>query len=173
MKLILREDVRDLGRSGELVEVKDGYGRNYLLPTKKAVPATEGNLKDFRKRITAAKAREERERAAANILADKLRGQRVVIIHRVAEGTTRLHGSVTTTEIGQAISKLAGQEIDRRDIDLRQPIRNTGDYQVNLKIMRGLSVPVRVLVADKEPVEEVPATPEPVAEETPAEATEE
>jgi large subunit ribosomal protein L9 len=167
VKLILREDVRDLGRSGELVEVKDGYGRNYLLPRKLAVPATQGNLKDFKKRIATAKEREAKERETANQLADRLRGQRVVLIHRVAEGTQRLHGSVTTTEIAEAIAKLAGQPVDRRDVDLSKPIRTLGEYQVSLKVMRGISVPIKVLVADREPVEE-PEVEETV--EIPAEA---
>src|SRR3954453_11696604 len=95
MKIILKDDVRDLGRAGELVEVKEGFARNYLLPRKLAVPATQGNLKDFNKRITVAKEREERERASANELADQLRGRRILIIQRAVEGGTRLHGSVT------------------------------------------------------------------------------
>lgn len=170
MKLILRSDVRDLGRAGELVEVKDGYGRNYLLPNKLAVPATEGNLKDYKKRIAAAREREAREREAATALAEKLRGQRVVLIHRVAEGSQRLHGSVTTTEIAEAISKLAGQPIDRRDVDLSKAIRTLGEYQVSYKVMRGINVPIKVLVADREPVEE---TPEPEVEQPAAETEEE
>ena len=167
VKVILRSDVRDLGRSGELVEVKPGYARNYLLPNSLAVPATAGNLRDFQKKIAVAKEREERERAAANSLADQVRGKRIVLIHRVAEGTTRLHGSVTSAEIAVALQKLVGREIDRRDVDLRQPIRALGEYQVNLKLMRGLTVPVKVLVADREPVEEAPAAPA-ATEETPA-----
>jgi large subunit ribosomal protein L9 len=154
MKVILRSDVRDLGHSGDLVEVKEGYARNYLLPRSLAVQATTGNLKDFQKRIAAAKEREERERVAANALADDLRGKRVTIIHRVAEGTTRLHGSVTTADVAEAIRKAIGRDIDRRDIDIRSPIRNLGDYQVNIKVMRGLTVPIRVLVADREPAPE-------------------
>jgi len=168
VKLILRADVRDLGHSGELVEVKDGYGRNYLLPQKLAVPATEGNIRDFKKRIAAAKEREVRERAAAMALAERLRGQRIVLIHRVAEGTQRLHGSVTTAEIAVEIEKLAGQTIDRRDVDIKRPIRMLGEYQVNYKVMRGITVPLQVLVADREPVEEPPVE----AEEAVAEVTE-
>jgi large subunit ribosomal protein L9 len=154
VKVILRSDVRDLGHSGELVEVKEGYARNYLLPRNLAVPATAGNLKDFNKRIAAARVREEKERAAANGVADQLRGKRVTIIHRAAEGTTRLHGSVTANDVADAVSRLLGKPIDRRDVDVRQPIRALGEYQVNVKLMRGLTVPVQVLVAEREPVEE-------------------
>lgn len=170
MKVILRSDVRDLGRVGELVEVKDGYARNFLLPRSLAVPATAGNLKDFQKRIAAAKEREQRERAAANAVADKIRGKRVVIIHRAAEGTTRLHGSVTNVEIAAAVSRLAEREIDRRDVDVRSPIRALGEYVVNVKLMRGLSVQVKVYVGETEPVEEPPA-PEVVEAAEPDEET--
>ncbi len=157
MKVILRADVPDLGRSGELVEVKDGYARNYLLPRKLAVPATPGNLKDYQKRIAAAREREERERQAALNLAEELRGRPITLVHRAAEGTTRLHGSVTSSEIAEAIRQQTGREVDRRDIDLRQPIRALGEYQVNLKLMRGVTVPLRIVVTDREPTEEAAA----------------
>jgi len=171
VKIILKADVRDLGHSGELVEVKEGYARNYLLPRKLAVAATEGNIKDFQKRIAAAKEREGRERAVANATADQLRGKRIVIIHRAAEGTTRLHGSVTAPEVADAISRSLGKPIDRRDVDIRQPIRALGEYQVNVKLMKGLTVPIQLLVAEREPVEAPPAAEEPAeAAEAPAEA---
>jgi large subunit ribosomal protein L9 len=171
LKVILRDDVRDLGRNGELVEVKQGYARNFLLPRSLAVPATAGNLKDFQKRIAVAKEREARDRTAANALADKLRGRRFLLIRKPADHSTRLHGSVTSVDLAEIISKDLGQEIDRRDVDLKQPIRALGEYQANVKLMRGLSVTVNILVAETEPVEE----PEPVeapAAEAPAAAAE-
>lgn len=172
MKIILKADVRDLGHNGELVEVKEGYARNYLLPRKLAVPATEGNLKDFQKRIAVAKEREERERVSANSLADRLRNQRVTIIQRAVEGGTRIHGSITSADVAQAIQRVIGVEVDRRDIDIRQPIRSLGEYQVNVKLMRGLTVPVRLLVAETEPVEAPPeAAPDDAAAGAPAAET--
>lgn len=158
MKVILRSDVRDLGRSGDMVEVKPGYARNFLLPRSLAVPATDGNMRDFHKRISAAKEREARERANAVTLGQELGGQRFVVIHKAAEGTTRLHGSVTTLDIVNAIKSATGKDVDRRDVDIRHPIRSLGEYQVNLKLMRGMSVPLRILVAETMPVEEPPAT---------------
>jgi large subunit ribosomal protein L9 len=171
VKIILRSDVRDLGRAGELVEVKEGYARNYLLPRSLAVPATPGNVKDYNKRIAAAKEREERERAAANDIGNQLRGRRIVIIQRAVEGGTRIHGSVTSQDIAETIQKTTGHQIDRRDVDVRKPIRSLGEYQVNVKLMRGLSVPINVLVAETEPVEPVEeeAQEEPSAEEQPVE----
>jgi len=162
VKIILKSDVRDLGRTGELVEVKPGYARNYLLPRSLAVPATPGNLKDYQKKIAVAKEREEKERAAAQALADRLRGRKVLIIRKAAEGSTRLHGSVTAQEVADEISKSVGEPIDRRDVDVRKQIRALGDYQVNVKLMRGLTVPIQVTIAESEPVE----TPEVEAETT-------
>lgn len=164
MKIILRSDVRDLGRIGDLVEVKDGYARNFLLPRNLAVAATPGNIKDFQKKIAAAKEREAKERAAAIALADRIRDKRVTIIHRAAEGTNRLHGSVTSQEVATALGALIGETIDRRDIDIRHPIRSLGEYQVNVKLVRGLTIPVKVLVAETEPVEEEPTEVEAEAE---------
>ncbi len=159
MKIILREDVRDLGRNGELLEVKDGFARNYLLPRKLAVLATEGNVRDYKKRIAVAKEREEKDRTAANSLADELKKHKYVSIQRVAEGTTRLHGSVTNVDVAALISAKVGTEIDRRDVDIKKPIRSLGEYQVNVKLMRGMTVPIQLIVADREPVEEVETPP--------------
>jgi len=164
VKIILRSDVRDLGRIGDLVEVKDGYARNFLLPRNLAVAATPGNIKDYQKKIASAKEREARERAAAIAMADRIRDKRVTIIHRAAEGTNRLHGSVTSQEVATALSELVGETIDRRDIDIRHPIRSLGEYQVNVKLVRGLTIPVKVLVAETEPVDEPPVAEAEAAE---------
>ena len=148
MKIILKEEVRDLGHPGDVVEVKEGYARNYLLPKKMAVPATPGYMKDLAKRIDAAKAREEKERHEARSLGDRLSETQVTVIHRASEGSTRLHGSVTAQDIADAIRATLGTEVDRRAIDLRQPIRSLGEYQVNIKLVRGVTAPLRVRVAD-------------------------
>ncbi len=165
MKIILRTDVRNVGRAGELMDVKDGFARNFLLPQKLAVAATPGTIRDFQKKTAQAKEREERERTVAMAFSEELRSHRYLIIHRVAEGTTRLHGSVTAADVAQVIAAKVGREIDRRDVDIKSPIRALGEYQVNVKLMRGLTVPVQLLVADREP-EEVVEQPEPAAEDT-------
>lgn len=153
MRVILKQDVRDLGRAGELVEVKEGYARNYLLPRKLAVPATPGNLKDLEKRIAAAKEREARERAEAMDLAARLRERTITIVHRAAEGTTRLHGSVTAQDIADAIREQLGVEIDRRNLDIREPIRTLGEHVVHLRLARGVVVPVTIEVVETVPEE--------------------
>jgi len=153
VRVILKQDVRDLGRAGELVEVKEGYARNYLLPRKLAVPATPGNLKDLEKRIAAAKEREARERAEAMDLAARLRERTITIVHRAAEGTTRLHGSVTAQDIADAIREQLGVEIDRRNLDIREPIRTLGEHVVHLRLARGVVVPVTIEVVETVPEE--------------------
>jgi large subunit ribosomal protein L9 len=163
VKIILREDVRDLGNAGELVEVKEGYARNYLLPRKMAVPATAGNVKDYEKRIAQARERDEQERTVANRLADQLRGRRILIIRRAADGSERLHGSVTNVEIAEAVEKILGRSVDRRDVDVKRPIRTLGEHQASIKLMKGMTLPLQVLVAESEPVEPTPAA----ADETP------
>jgi large subunit ribosomal protein L9 len=168
MKIILKEEVRDLGHPGEVVEVREGYARNFLLPKKMAVPATPGQLKDHAKRIQAAKAREEKERDEARALGDRLQETHVTVIHRASEGSTRLHGSVTAQDIADALRQSLGSEIDRRSIDLRQPIRSLGNYQVNVKLVRGVTVPVQVRVADPAELAAEKAAAE--AEKTAAEA---
>lgn len=165
MKIILKEDVRDLGHSGDVVEVKEGYARNFLLPKKMAVPATPGYMKDLAKRIATAKAREEREREDARAFGDRLRDARLTVIHRASEGSTRLHGSVTATDIAELIQKTLGTPIDRRLIDLRQPIRSLGEYQINVKLVRGVSVPISVRVADPTQLAEEKAAAEKAAAE--------
>jgi large subunit ribosomal protein L9 len=171
MKIILKQDVPDLGRSGEVVEVKEGYARNYLLPKQMAVPATPGYIKDLSKRIEAARQREERERDEARAIGDRLRALRVRIEHRAAEGTTRLHGSVTAADIAEAIQKALGTPIDRRAVDLRSPIRTLGDHQVTIKLMRGVAVPIPIAVFDPHQEPEPAPAPEPPAAEPVAAAT--
>jgi len=168
MKIILKQDVRDLGHPGDIVEVKEGYARNFLLPKKMAVPATPGYMKDLAKRIATAKAREEREREDARAFGDRLREARIMILHRASEGSTRLHGSVTAADIAEAIQQALGTPIDRRLVDLRQPIRSLGEYHVNIKLLRGVSVPVSVRVADPAQLAEEKAAAEAAAAEAAA-----
>jgi large subunit ribosomal protein L9 len=162
VQIILKDDVRDLGRSGEIVTVAEGYARNYLLPRKLAVPATPGNLKDLHKRISAAKEREGRERAEADTVLARVRETRLTMTGRAAEGSTRLHGSITPENIATALSQALGIEFDRRSIELRNPIRTLGTHQVAIKMMKGMSAPLTVDVID------VTAQPQTVAAEAAA-----
>src|SRR5437870_8520188 len=101
MQVILREDVKDLGHSGELVTVAAGFARNYLLPRKLAVQASPGMMKDMRKRMEAAQQREVKEQTEARGVAETLKDARLTIPGRAAEGSSRLHGSITSQEISE------------------------------------------------------------------------
>jgi large subunit ribosomal protein L9 len=148
LQIILREDVKDLGRSGELVTVAEGYARNYLLPRKLAVTATPGNLKDFQKRIAVAKEREARERADAEQVGERIRATRITLTGRAAEGSTRLHGSITAENVAAALSQQLGMPFDKRNVELKNPIRTLGTHQVGIKLLKGLAAPVTVEVVD-------------------------
>src|SRR5437764_12236035 len=148
MQIILKEDVKDLGRSGQMVTVAEGYARNYLLPRKLAVAATPGNQKDLQKRIVAAKEREDREREDAEALMARIRETRLTLTGRAAEGSNRLHGSITGENVAASLSQALGTAIDRRQVELKNPIRTLGTHQVSIKVLKGMTVPVTVEVVD-------------------------
>ncbi|MFH1915330.1 MAG: 50S ribosomal protein L9 [Pseudomonadota bacterium] len=132
MKLILRADVDTLGRLGEIVTVKAGYGRNYLIPQGFAKPATPANLKAFELERRKLQENAESLRAQAQGLADRIAATPISIEVRVGEGD-KLYGSVTSTNIGDAM-EAAGIDIDRRKIILPEPIRSLGEYVVDIKL---------------------------------------
>jgi len=132
MKLILRADVDALGRLGEIVTVKPGYGRNYLIPQGLAKPATKANLKAFELERRKLQEQADSLRAQAEGLAAKIAATPVSIEVRVGEGD-KLYGSVTTTNIGDAM-EAAGIDIDRRKILLADPIRSLGEYVVEIRL---------------------------------------
>ncbi|MEF2146087.1 MAG: 50S ribosomal protein L9 [Desulfovibrionaceae bacterium] len=132
MKVILRADVDNLGRLGDIIAVKPGYGRNYLIPQGLAMPATEGNLKQFDLERNKLKATADSVRAEAEILAEKIAAAPIEILVRVGEGE-KLYGSVTASMIGDALEE-NGIEIDRRKILLDDPIRSLGEYELEIKL---------------------------------------
>ncbi len=132
MKLILRADVDALGRLGDIVTVKNGYGRNYLIPQGLAKPATTANLKAFELERRKLQEQADSLRTQAEGMASKIAATPIEIEVRVGEGD-RLYGSVTTTNIGEAMDA-AGVEIDRRKILLAEPIRSLGEYEVEIKL---------------------------------------
>lgn len=166
MKLILRADVENLGTLGDVVEVKPGYGRNYLLPQGLAMLATEGNMKTFEQERKKLQAIMDAQRAEARSLAEKLEALELVIRMHVGEND-KLYGSVTTTMIGDAIAE-AGIEIDRRRILLDGPIRTLGEFKVRVRLHADViaELPLKVL-SDHVIVEEEAAPAEAPAEEAP------
>jgi large subunit ribosomal protein L9 len=158
MKLILRADVDNLGRLGEVVTVKPGFGRNYLVPQGLAMPATEGNLRAFELERKKLQARMDAVKAAAQDLSDKLTAERVIVRVRVGEGG-RLYGSVSTSNIAEALAE-RGVEFDRRKIVLGEPIRALGEYSLEVKLHPDIETVLVVAVVSHDWVPGQPITPE-------------
>ena len=161
-KIILQENLENLGTRGEIVEVADGYARNYLLPRKIALPATPGNLKQL-ERIRARLAKiEAQEHATASEAAASVTGTTLNFERKVAQ-TDQLFGSVTAADIAEALAA-QGIEVDKRKVVLREPIKALGEYEVPVKFHHNVAAKIKVVVTR----EGGPLEPEP--EEKPAEA---
>jgi large subunit ribosomal protein L9 len=147
MKVILRQDVDKLGKTGDVVKVATGYGRNYLIPMKIAVEATPGNLKITEIERLAAARRDQRDKEAATLLAKEIVKLRITIRKKVGEGGI-LYGSVTALDIADSLGahKI---EVDKRKIQLDEPIKSIGDYQVPIRLHRDVTVPVRIAVEEE------------------------
>jgi large subunit ribosomal protein L9 len=145
MKLILREDVASLGRSGELVTVKDGYGRNYLLQRKLSVLANERNVRQLEHEKSVIAARQAKLKGEAQQVAGKLSAINVTIRRKVGE-QDKLYGSVTALDIAEALAS-QGQKVDRRHIHLPEPLKALGDYEVEIRLHHDVSAKVKVQVA--------------------------
>jgi large subunit ribosomal protein L9 len=144
MEVILRETVENLGRRGEIVKVADGYARNYLLPRKLALPASEGNKKHVERERKIVEAREANERGAAEAIAARLAAVDITIARRVGD-TEALYGSVTSGDVADYL-KSKGFEVDRRKLILPEPIKTIGEHNVPLKLHREVTVPLKVKV---------------------------
>jgi large subunit ribosomal protein L9 len=145
MEVILREHVDNLGKRGEIVKVADGYARNFLLPRKLALPATDGNRKHVERERKIVEAREAAEKVQAEAIAARLGMIDITITRRVGE-TDQLYGSVTAVDIAEYL-KDKGFDIDRRKLILPEPIKSIGDHVVPLKLHREVTVPLKVVVA--------------------------
>jgi large subunit ribosomal protein L9 len=144
MEVILREHVDHLGNRGEIVKVSDGYARNYLLPRKLALPATEGNKKHVERERRIMESREAEEKGQAEGMAARLGAVDIAIARRVGE-TDQLYGSVTAADIADFL-KSKGFEVDRRKLILPEPIKSVGEHSVPLKLHREVTVALKVRV---------------------------
>ena len=145
MKVILNADVKPHGKKGDVVNVSDGYARNFLFPRKLAVEATVSALDDVRKKEEARVRREAAERKAAAELSDKLNKASVIVKVRCGDGD-KLYGSVTSNEIAVAL-KEQGYDVDKRKIVLKDNIRSLGEYVVEVKVYAGISSKVKIIVS--------------------------
>lgn len=144
MKVILIDEIRGLGSRGDIVQVKDGYARNFLLPKKLARPATPGNLKSIEQERKKWNLLSEQEKTAAQKAAEKIEGMKLVIRKKVGDSGT-LYGSVTSSEIADALLA-EGVEVDKRRIELSHPIKSLGGHDVDVKLHREVSAHVHIEV---------------------------
>jgi len=144
-KVLLREDVDDLGARGEIVRVRAGYARNYLLPRNLAVEATAGNVKGIDAERAALLKKEAKERSTAEAQSQQI-GALVLEFKRKAGEQGALYGSVTSMDVAEAL-KDKGYEIDRHRIHLREPLKRLGDYTVPVRLHREVSIDLRVKVS--------------------------
>ncbi len=144
MEVILREDVKSLGKAGELVKVKPGYARNFLLPKGLAYEATDGNRKRIQAESKARDARMAEERTAAESIASKLNAVSLTLSRKAGEGD-RLFGSITAQDIADALSA-QGHVIDKRKIDLEHPIKTVGLHIVPVRLHSEVQAELRVTV---------------------------
>jgi large subunit ribosomal protein L9 len=142
--ILLREDIDNLGGRGEIVKVKAGFARNFLLPQGKASLATKGNVKQIELERSSLLKKSAQEKSTADAQAEQMTGLELVFERKAGE-TGTLFGSVTTMDIAEALQS-KGYEIDRRKIVLREAIKETGDYTVQIKLHRDVSLDIPVSV---------------------------
>lgn len=143
MKVILKADVKGTGKKGQTLEVSDGFARNFLFPRGLAMEASSGALKSLEEEAKAKERKQERILNELKALRDKLEGQTVKVPARCGEGG-RLFGSITNKDIADAITKFLGMEFDRKVIDLVNPIKALGVYQVTLKFGQNVNGTINV-----------------------------
>lgn len=148
MKIILREDVPNLGKAGEVATVRDGYGRNFLIPQGKAVLASEKNIRqlDHQKRIIMA--RQAKLKASAEAVAQKIGQVQLTIARKVGE-QEKLYGSVTNKDLADALAQV-GVEVDRHQIQLAEPIRTLGQHEVPVRLHSEVVPTIKVEVVPEQ-----------------------
>lgn len=147
MKVILQQDVKNLGKKGDLVEVAEGYGRNFIIPRKLGVEATDGNVRKLENEKGAEKARKQRELKEAQQMASHIDGKTLKLQAKVGDAG-KLFGSVTTSDIAERLKKQYKVEIDKRKIDLKEPIKNLGTFDVTVKVHPKVKATVKVQVVE-------------------------
>ena len=139
MKVVLRDDVENIGRKGDLIEVTDGFARNFLVPRGLAMKATTGVVQQAEAMRRNREARDARDREAAQALADQLTGKRIELRARAGEGG-RLFGSVTSADVVDAVRAQTGVELDRRKTQLAEPLKELGAVEVPVKLHADVEV---------------------------------
>lgn len=145
MKVILLKDVKDLGKKDQIVDVSDGYGKNYLIPRGIAKLATAGSINEAKDKQKALEARKARELAEANALADTLKSKRVLLTAKMGENG-KLFGAISAKDIADAMKKQFGIDLDKKKIELEDPIKAQGVFDVSARIYAGVVAKFQVEV---------------------------
>lgn len=145
MKVILRQDVPNVGESGSIQNVSDGFARNYLIPQGLAEMGTPGRIKQAEQRIQAQQRKIEKQEEELRELSERIDGMRVVIEARIGK-QGRLYGSITSQDVAAEVGKSLGEEIDRRKVELPDPIRAAGEHNVDIHLVGRLRPTVTVVV---------------------------
>lgn len=145
MKVILLKDIKGTGKKDQILEVSDGFGRNYLLPRKLAVEATSEALNSIEKSKSAAKHREDVKKNDAETAARELKGKTVTVKVRAGDNG-RLYGSITTQEIADALKAQHGVELDKRKIELDEKVTSVGQTTITLKMYAGVSTKMNLVI---------------------------
>ena len=148
MKVILTQDVKSLGKRNQLVDVSDGYAKNFLFKKNLAIEADAKNLNIMKDRMQSDNSKKDRELIEANILKSKLEGKQVKMEVRAGENG-KLFGSITTKDIADAIASQYKAEIDKRKIQLDEPVKSTGKSAVVIKIHADVSINIELLITEK------------------------
>ena len=152
MKVVFLEDVPNVAKAGDIKEVADGYSRNYLIPRKLAVPASSSELKKGEVLRAAGSRREAKTEKEAEAFAKTL--QDITVVIRMRAGTKdKLYGSVTSADIAREIKKLTKQDVDKRKIEMGEPIRELGIYKVSVKLSKDVTATVNVVVEQESELE--------------------
>ena len=165
MKLLLKEDVNGLGFCGDEVEVKDGYGRNFLIPKGKALLATPNNLKAFNHQKLVVQSKVKKVIATVQAIADEIAKVTCTVKKKIGD-TGKMFGSVTAQDIA-GLLKVQGVDIDRRKIQITEPIKKAGEYKIPVKLHSEVTAEIKLVVeAEQEVAEpaEAPAEPAPEVE---------
>jgi large subunit ribosomal protein L9 len=145
MKVLFKKDVPDVAKAGQVKEVADGYARNFLIPRGLAVAATSGALKQVADVQAVAARRTADEESAARTLKQRLEAEPIVVESK-AGSQGRLYGSVTTADVVAAVKKQLGEALDRRDLELEEPVRHVGSYHVAARLHKGITATLTVEV---------------------------
>lgn len=154
MQVILKKDVQNLGEAGDLVNVKDGYARNFLLPQNAAEVATEGALQNREQNLARIKAKQEKLHQEALELAEKIEKVAELKLSAKAGESGKLFGTITTKKLAEELQAQSGIEVDRKNITLNAPVNKVGEYTMLIKLTSKVKTELKVIVSASEVVKE-------------------